>query len=88
LSAPTSNTSRPSGSNTPTSDVGQRVTVSDEGGLDFVAEGVGITDDPSFPSISHTILIEKTNGTSSLIVQSMNLIPSPNPWYEQFPYPI
>ncbi|KAH9989202.1 hypothetical protein BJV77DRAFT_693730 [Russula vinacea] len=39
LSAPTSNTSRPSRSNTPASDVGPRVTVSDEGGLDLSQRG-------------------------------------------------
>ena len=77
LSAPTSNTSRPSRSNTPDAD--PRVTVSDEGGLDFVAEGVG-AEPTLFPSISHTILVEKTNVPSGLAVQSMKLIPSPNPW--------
>ena len=88
LSAPTSNTSRPSRSNTPASDVGPRVTVSDEGGLDFVAEGVGPTEPTSFPSISHTILVEKTNVPSGLAVQSMKLIPSPNPWCDWFGYSI
>jgi hypothetical protein len=56
--------------------------VSDKGGLNFVAEGTGTTDGPSFPSISLTILVEKTNVQSSLTVQSMKLTPSPNPWCE------
>jgi hypothetical protein len=81
LSAPSSHASRLSGSDTPTSDVDPRVAVSDEGGLDFVAEGMGTADDHSFPSISYTILIENTK-VPSLTVQSMNLTPSPNPWYE------
>jgi hypothetical protein len=54
--------------------------VSDEGGVDFVAEGIGTADNISFPAIKHTIRIEKTNVMSSLSVQSMKLIPSPNPW--------
>jgi hypothetical protein len=82
LPAPSSSTSRPSGGNTPTIDEGPRVTVSDEGGLVFVAEGMETADGPSFSSISHTILIEKTNVLSSLAVQSMKLTPSPNPWCE------
>lgn len=82
LSAPSSHHSRPSHVSTPTLDVGPRVTVSDEGGLEFVAEGIGTADKPSFPSISHTILVEKTNAMSSLTVQSMKLTPSPNPWCE------
>ena len=82
LSAPTSNTSRPSGGNTPTPDEGPRVTVSDEGGLDFVAEGMGVIGVPSFPPVTYTITIEKTNVMSSLVVQSLNLTPSPSPWCE------
>jgi hypothetical protein len=85
LSAPSSTTG-PSGRNTPlntpTLDVGPRVTVSDEGGLDFVAEGMGIADNYTFPSITDALLIEKTNVKSSLAVQSMTLKPSPNPWWE------
>jgi hypothetical protein len=79
LSAPSTNTYRPSGRNTPAPDVDPRVTVSDEGGVYFVVDGTG---SPSFPSISHTIVIVKTDVISSLIVQSMKLTPSPNPWYE------
>jgi hypothetical protein len=80
LSAPTSNTSRPSGGKAPTLDVGPRVTVSNEGGLDFVA--MGTADGRPFSSITHYILIEKTNVQSSPTVRSTNLIPSPNPWCE------
>ena len=82
LSAPTAsaNTNRPSGRNTPARDVKPRVIVSDEGGLDFVVDGTGSADKPSFPSISHNIDIEKTDVISRLTVQSMKLTPSPNPW--------
>ena len=82
LSARSSSPSRPSRTNTPASDGGPRVTVSDEGGIDFVAEGIGTADNISFPAIKHTIRIEKTNVTSSLNVLSMKLTPSPNPWCE------
>ena len=88
LSAPTSKTSRPSNGKTPALNVGPRVTVSYEGGLDFVAKGMRITDAPSLPSVSHTILLETTKVQSSLTVRSMNLIPSPNPWCEWFGYPV
>jgi hypothetical protein len=82
LSAPLANSYRPSGRTTPAPEVDPRVTVSDEGGLNFVVDGTGTADNPSFPSISHTIVVEKTDVTSSLTVQSMKLIPSPNPWCE------
>ncbi len=77
LSAPIANTYRPSERNTP--DVDPRVTVSDEVGLDFIVDGTG-SPYPSFRSISHTIVIEKSDVMSSLTVQSMKLTPSPNPW--------
>jgi hypothetical protein len=82
LSAPSSHTSRPSGGSTPTVDEGQRVTVSDEGGLDFVAERMGAADYSLLPSVTRTILIEKTNVVSSLTIHSINLTPYPNPWCE------
>ncbi len=82
LSTPSENTSRPSERNTPTTNVDPRVTVSDEGGLDFVAEGTGTAANPKFPSFSRTIVIKKTDLISNLFVQSMKLTPSPNPWYK------
>jgi len=82
LSAPSTNTYRPSGRDTPAPNVDPRVTVSGEGGLDFAVDGTGSADNPSFPSINHTIVIEKTDVKSSLTVQSMKLTPSPNPWCE------
>jgi hypothetical protein len=82
LSAPLASGYRPSERNTPATDVDPRVAVSDEGGLDFVVEGTGSADNPSFRSISHSIVIEKTDVVSSLIVPSMKLRPSPNPWCE------
>jgi hypothetical protein len=80
LSAPS--TSRSSGRDTPASPVPNadpRVAVSDEGGLNFAVDGTGSADNPSFLSITHTIVIEKTDVKSSLTVQSMKLRPSPNP---------
>jgi hypothetical protein len=82
LSAPLANAYRPSERNTPAPDVDPRVTVSDEGGLDFVVDGTGSADSPSFRSISHSIVIAKTDVESSLTVHSMKLTPSPNPWCE------
>jgi hypothetical protein len=81
-SAPSENTSQPSERNTPTANVDPRVTVSDEDGLDFVAEGTGTAANPKFPSFSRTIVIKKTDLVSNLTVQSMKLTPSPNPWYK------
>jgi hypothetical protein len=62
------------------------VTVSHEGGLDFVAQGTGTVADHSFPSINHTISIGNTSLSSNLSVQSMKLAPSPSlsPWCEWF----
>jgi len=70
--------------NTSITDVDPRVTVSGGGVLDFVAEGTGTEENPSFPAINHTILLEKTKVLSSLSVQSMALTPSPSPWCEWF----
>ncbi|KAF8500418.1 hypothetical protein F5888DRAFT_1387107 [Russula emetica] len=81
LSAPTANTYRPPGRNTPAPDVDPRVTVSDEGGLYFVVDGTGSADNPSFPSTSRTIVIERTDVISSLTVRSMKLTPSPSPCF-------
>jgi hypothetical protein len=61
-----------------------RVTVSHEGGLDFIADGTGTVADPCFPPISHTILVENTSSLFTLSVQSMKLVPSPSPWCESF----
>jgi hypothetical protein len=62
--------------------VDPRVSVSGEDVFDFVAEGTGTMAHPIFPPISHTILIENTSSSSNLSVQSMKLVPSPNPWCE------
>jgi len=74
LSAPTANVFQPPGPG-----VDPRITVSDEGGLYFAVDGTGSAHNPSFPSMSRTIVIKKTDVTSSLTVQSMKLSPSPNP---------
>ncbi|KAH9988788.1 hypothetical protein BJV74DRAFT_459911 [Russula compacta] len=58
-----------------------RIMVSHEDGLDFDVLGTGTPADPSFLSISHTILIEGVNMLSSLTVQSMTLSPSPSPCF-------
>ena len=59
------------------------VILSHEDGLDFVAERTGTAADHSFPHISHTLSIENSSLLSNLIVQSMKLAPSPNPWCER-----
>src|SRR5882757_9701811 len=61
LSAPITNTYRPSERN-----VDPRVTVSNEGGLDFIVDGTGSAYNPSFRSIDHTIVVEKTHVMSTL----------------------
>jgi hypothetical protein len=61
----------------PTAD--PRFTVSDEGGLDFIVEGMGDAENPSFSSASHTIVITKTEERSSIFVTSLALSPLPNP---------
>jgi hypothetical protein len=63
-----------------------RVEISHEDGLDFIVERTGSAADPSFPSISHIIRIEKIIAMSSLVIQSMVLImtPSPTPWCGAF----
>ena len=77
-----SSSSTPSGGNTPITNADPRVTVSGERILDFVAEGTGTAEDPSFPAVSHTITIEKTNVLSGLSLQDITLTPSPSPWCE------
>lgn len=79
---PPANTPPPSGGNTPATNADPRVAVSGERILDFVAEGTGTVEDPSFPAVSYTISIEKTNVMSSLSLQDITLTPSPNPWCE------
>ena len=79
---PRENTSPLFGVHTSIADADPRVSVSGGGVLDFVAEGTGTEEDPSFPVISHTILIEKTKVLSSLSVKSVTLTPSPSPWCE------
>lgn len=87
LSAPTANTYQPSRPKTPAPNVDPRVALSNEGGLDFVVNGTGSADNPSFPPTSHTIVIEKTDVECSLTIPSMKLTPSPNPWCESVHLP-
>ena len=68
-------------------DLQERVTVSPEGGLDFVIEGNETEANPVFPPISHTIMVENTSSLSNLSMQSMKLrrlVPSQSPWYGSF----
>ncbi len=51
-----------------------RVTVSHEGGLDLTAEGTETTGQLSFPLVEQTILIEKTEVSSSLSMPVVRLI--------------
>ena len=81
LSAPTTKTYRPPGRDTPAPHVDPRVTLSNEGGLDFVVDGTGSADNPSFRSINHTIVV-KTDVKTGLTMPSMKLTPSPSPWCE------
>jgi hypothetical protein len=75
-------TSLASGSDVPTPAADPRVTVSDEGGLDFLVEQTGNAENPSFSSVSFTIFINRTEFPSSLLVKSLTLDPLPNPWCE------
>jgi hypothetical protein len=75
--APLPNTLPPSGSNTPTPAAEPRVTVSDEGGLDFLVVGTG-DPKPSFSLSSHTVLITKTEVKSKIFVKSWDLAPLSN----------
>lgn len=64
-----------------------RVTVSHEGGLDFVVNGTEHAGQPSFPPVEHTILIEKTQVLSSLSMPVVRLVrPTGTPvlWYGLF----
>jgi hypothetical protein len=61
----------------PTAD--PRFTVSDEGGLDFIVEGMGDAENPSFSSANHTIVITKTEERSRIFVTNLVLSPLPNP---------
>ena len=82
--APPNSVSPQSGSDSPipVPDPLGRVIVSREDGLDFEVVGVGAAADPPFDPISGIISIEKTSVVSSLSIQSMTLLPSPNPWCE------
>ncbi|KAH9974670.1 hypothetical protein BGW80DRAFT_151623 [Lactifluus volemus] len=71
-------TSPSSGSDAPTPAADPRVIVSDESGLDFVVERTGNAENPSFSSVSFTILITKTELPSSLLVESLTLDPLSN----------
>jgi hypothetical protein len=85
LFTPPADTPPISGDETPPpTNADPRATVSDEGGLDFVAEGTGTAENISFPTISHVISVEKTEVSSSLYVRSIILTPSPSPWCECF----
>jgi hypothetical protein len=72
------NTSLPSGGGVPTLVADTRVTVTNKGGLDFVIEGTGNAENPSFSSVSRAIIITKTDVSSSLSVQSVFLEPLTN----------
>ncbi|KAI9452272.1 hypothetical protein F5148DRAFT_514946 [Russula earlei] len=65
----------PSEGNTSTLDMDPRVTVSGQDGLDFIVEGSGTGEHPSFSSTSQTIVIEKTDVSSSVSVLSLALSP-------------
>jgi hypothetical protein len=61
-----------------------RVTVSHEDGLDFVVKGTEDAGQPSFSSVEHAILIEKTQVLSSLSIPIVRLFPAtgtPASWY-------
>jgi len=81
-SAPPTNISTPVGVNTSTCDTDPRVNVSGEGGLYFFVEGSGTSANPFFSITNHNILIEKTNLSSSLSLQSVALIPPLGSWCE------
>lgn len=66
-----------------TCDTDPRVEVSSEDGLDFFAEGSGTSTNPSFSSTNHNILIEKTNMSSCLSLQSVTLRPFLGSWCEK-----
>jgi hypothetical protein len=82
---PLPNTLPLSGGNAPTPAADPRVTVSDEGGLDFLVVGTGDPIDLS----SHTVIITKTKVKSKIFVKSLDLVPLPNSQCEYFviPYP-
>jgi hypothetical protein len=85
LFTPPADTPPISGDNTSSpTNADPRATVSDEGGLDFVAEGTGAAENILFPTISHVISVEKTEASSSLSVRSITLTPSPSSWCECF----
>jgi hypothetical protein len=79
------NTSPPSDGDAPTPTADPRVTVSDEGGLEFLVVGTGDPNPSFFPS-SHTVLITKTEVKSKIFVKRCDLVPlsSLNSQYELF----
>ncbi len=74
--------SPPAGGNTSTRDTDPRVNVSGEDGLYFLVEGSGAPTNPFFPPNTRKILIEKTNESSSLSLQTINLTPPFGSWCE------
>jgi hypothetical protein len=82
-SAPPANTISPqAGANISTCDTDPRVNVSGEDGLDFFVEGSGTSANPSFSFTNRNIIIEKTNLSSCLILQSIALTPPRGSWCE------
>ena len=65
-------------SDVPTPATDPRVTVSDQGGLDFVVEQTGNAENPSFSSVSFIVSITKTELPSSLSVKSLTVDPLSN----------
>jgi hypothetical protein len=80
--APPANISPPVGINTSTCDEDPRVNVSGEGGLYFFVEGSGTSANPLFSFTNRNILIEKTNMSSCLSLQTVALTPPRGSWCE------
>jgi hypothetical protein len=81
-SAPPATLPLPVGLNIPACDTDPRVNVSSEGGLYFFVEGSGTPGIPLFSFSNRTILIEKTDLSSSLSIQSVALKPPLDSWCE------
>jgi hypothetical protein len=81
-SASPANISPPIGVNTSSCYTDPRVNVSGEGGLYFFVEGSGTSANPFFTFTNRNILIEKTNLSSCLSLQSVALTPPLGSWCE------
>jgi hypothetical protein len=80
--APPASISPPVEVNMSTCDTDPRVNVSGEGGLYFFVEGSGTSANPFFSFTNHNILIEKTDLSSGLSLQSVALTPPLGSWCE------